>query len=91
MVRSPHCQSLQAAMGRFPLKGEKIKIFQFLSSKARVLDRMIAAISLQVSVALAGDVANVVSIVLSLKILELTSHVVAPACSNALHTTWAYS
>lgn len=85
------CQSLHAAIGRFPLKGEKIRIFQFFSSNARVLDRIIAAISLQVRTALAGEVASVVSMVLSLRILDLTSHVVAPACSNALQTTWAYS
>lgn len=78
-------------MGRFPLKGEKIKIFQFFSSKARVFDRVIAAISLQVRVALAGEVASVASIVLSLSIFELMSHVVAPACSNALQMIWAYS
>ena len=78
-------------MGLLPLKGEKIRIFQFLSSKALVLARIDAATSLHVSAALLGDMASVVSMVLSLRMLELMSQVVAPTCSKALQMTWANS
>jgi hypothetical protein len=52
---------------------------------------MEAATSLQVSAALAGEVARVVSIVLSLSNRLLTSQVVAPDCSKALQISCAYS
>lgn len=71
-------------MGLLPLKGEKIRIFHSLASKARVFDRMMAASSLHVSDALLGDVARVASMVLVLNTFEFTSQVVAPDCSRAL-------
>ena len=76
--------SLQLAMGRLPLNGEKMRMRQFFSWNALVFARMDAATSLQVAAALAGVVARVVSMVLSLKMLELISQVVAPDCSKAL-------
>ena len=76
--------SLQLAMGRLPLNGEKMRMRQFFSWNALVFARMDAATSLQVTAALAGVVARVVSMVLSLRMLELISQVVAPDCSKAL-------
>ena len=77
-------QSSQLAMGRLPLNGEKMRMRQFFSWNTLVFARMDAATSLQVTAALAGVVARVVSMVLSLKMLELISQVVAPDCSKAL-------
>ena len=77
-------QSSQLAMGRLPLNGEKMRMRQFFSWNALVFARMDAATSLQVAAALAGVVARVVSMVLSLRMLELISQVVAPDCSKAL-------
>ena len=71
-------------MGRLPLNGEKMRMRQFFSENALVFERAEAATSLQMMAALAGLVASVVSIVLSLRMFELISQVVAPDCSKAL-------